>query len=218
VSERTPAVAERAAHRRPASEARSEPTRGLASREANEVVRRGFTLLEVLAAVAVLGFTVTMLARGAIQGMRYEGDASRRLAASLIADRALFEVESALAQGTLPEVGHKESEEGGDEFRLSLDVAPLDPAALGIAALFTGPPSEAGAAPPAALAAAPQLLLVTVQVAWTEGLTEQAVTRTSFAYDASAAAQALGAAEGAAAGTPNAGAEAPAEEEQEEEP
>jgi prepilin-type N-terminal cleavage/methylation domain-containing protein len=177
--------------------------------------RAGFTLLEVLAAVAVLGFTVTMLARGAIQGMRYEGDASRRLAASLIADRALFEVESALALGALPQVGHQEREEG-DEFRLSLDVAPLDPAALGIGALFTSQPAETGAAPSSAQSAVPQLLLVTVQVAWTEGLTEQAVTRTTFGYDASAAAEALGAAEGAdaegaAAETPQA--EAPAGEE-----
>jgi hypothetical protein len=165
----------------------------------------------VLAAVAVLGFTVAMLARGAIQGMRYEGDASRRLAASLIADRALFGVESALAIGALPELGHQEQEEG-DEFRLSLDVAPLDPAALGIGALFTAQPAEAGAAPSSAQAAVPQLLLVTVRVAWTEGLTEQAVTRTTFAYDASAAAQALGASEAESAEAPEA--EAPAEEQE----
>jgi prepilin-type N-terminal cleavage/methylation domain-containing protein len=171
----------------------------------------GFTLLEVLAAVALLGFTVAMLARGAIQGMRYEGDASRRLAASLIADRALFELESTLAIGALPELGHQEREEN-EEFRLSLDVAPLDPASLGIGPLFTGQPSEAGSPPATVRSDVPTLLLVTVQVAWTEGLVEQAVTRTTFAYDASAAADALESSSGAAAeGAQEA--EAPAEEE-----
>jgi prepilin-type N-terminal cleavage/methylation domain-containing protein len=170
----------------------------------------GFTLLEVLAAVALLGFTVAMLARGAIQGMRYEGDASRRLAASLIADRALFEVEATLAIGALPELGHQEREEN-EEFRLSLDVAPLDPAALGIGPLFTGQPSEAGSPPTAVRSDVPTLLLVTVQVAWTEGLVEQAVTRTTFAYDASAAADALESSGAAAEGAQEA--EAPAEEE-----
>ena len=163
-----------------------------------------------MAAVAVLGFTVAVLARGAIQGMRYEGDASRRLAASLIADRALFEVESTLALGALPQVGHQEREEG-EEFRLSLEVAPLDPAALGLAGLFTREPASGGAPPPTPPAEVPKLLLVTVQVAWTEGLAEQAVTRTTFAYDASAAAEALGAA--AASGGDDA-AEPPAEEEE----
>jgi prepilin-type N-terminal cleavage/methylation domain-containing protein len=171
----------------------------------------GFTLLEVLAAVAVLGFTIAMLARGAIQGMRYEGDASRRLAASLIADRALFELESTLAIGGLPELGHQEREEN-EEFRLSLDVAPLDPASLGIGHLFTAQPGEPGSPPAPARSDVPTLLLVTVQVAWTEGLVEQAVTRTTFAYDASAAAEAL---QSSSAGSGEAAqqAEPPAEEE-----
>jgi hypothetical protein len=52
---------------------------------------------------------------------------------------------------------------------------------------------------------------VSVVVAWTEGLVEQTVTRTTFAYDASAAAQVL---EAAGAAAP---AEAPPEEEAPEE-
>ncbi len=164
--------------------------------------QRAFTLFEVMAAVAVLGFAVTMLARGAIAGMGYEGDASRRLAASLIADRALFEVESAFAVGAVPEVGRQESETE-DEFRLAVEVAPLDPAALGIGALFAADPAAAdlGQEPAgspgasAAQGAVPTLLLVSVRVAWSEGLTEQAVTRTTFAFDATAAAAALGSAQ-----------------------
>jgi len=161
--------------------------------------RHGFTLFEVMAAVAVLGFAVAMLARGAIAGMQYEGDASRRLAGSLIADRALFEVESALALGGVPPVGRQESE-AGDEFLLAVEVLPLDPAQLGIGALFAPEPATPGSSPApsqpgtpvSAAAAAPVLLLVSVRVAWLEGLAEQAVTRTTFAVDTTAAQQALG--------------------------
>lgn len=175
--------------------------------------RRAFTLLEVLAAVALLGFTVAMLARGAIQGMRYEGDASRRLAASLLADRALFEAESALALDALPEAGRQEREEG--EFRVIQEVAPFEPGALGVPELFNARPSEAGAPRPPPSPATPKLFLVTVHVAWTDGLVEQSVTRATFAYDASDLAQVLEASEGAEA---QAEAETPAEEEQEQEP
>jgi hypothetical protein len=171
-----------------------------------------FTLLEVLAAVAVLGLTVALLARGAIQGMRYEGDASRRLAASLLADRMLFEVESTLALGALPELGLQERDEG-DLFRLTLEVAPLDPLTLGLGPLFAGRPDSPDAPPPKPPPEAPKLLLVTVRVAWAEGLVEQAVTRTTFAYDASAAAELLEAAD-AAAGA----AQAEQEEQEEQQP
>ncbi len=152
-----------------------------------------FTLLEVMAAVAVLGFTVAMLSRGAIQGMRYEGDASRRLGASLLADRALFEAESALALDVPPVPGRQEREDG--EFRLVLEVAPLDPAALGLPALFDARPSEPGTPRPPPSPATPKLFLVTVHVAWTEGLVEQSVSRATFAYDASDLAQVLEASE-----------------------
>jgi hypothetical protein len=145
--------------------------------------------------VAILALSVTLLARGAIQGMGYEGDASRRLAASLIADQLLFEVESALAVGSLPEVGRQEGENpDDDEFMRIVEVAPLDLATLGMADLFLPPGAEAGTPRPRGATPLPDLLLVTVRVSWEDGLSEQAVTRTSFAYDASAAAQALAAA------------------------
>ena len=76
-------------------------------------------------AVALLGLVVSVLARSAIQGMSYEGDASRRLRASLLADRALAVVESGLKLGAPPQLGHRESQEA-DEFQLSVDVQPLD--------------------------------------------------------------------------------------------
>ncbi len=96
---------------------------------------RGFTLLEVLVAVALLGLVVSVLAQSAIQGMSYEGDASRRLRASLLADRELARIEAGLKLGTPPQPGHQESQEA-EEFRLSVDVQPLDLAQAGIGALL----------------------------------------------------------------------------------
>ena len=51
-----------------------------------EPARGGFTLIEVLAAVALLGILYAVLARVAIEGLRAEGDSERRLEASLLAD------------------------------------------------------------------------------------------------------------------------------------
>ena len=159
-----------------------------------EPARRGFTLLEVLVAVALLGVVVSVLARTAIEGMGYEGDATRRTRASLLADRALWSVEAGLELGP-PEALHQESEEG--EFQVVLDVAPLELGPGGLGALLAPVEESKASDGPAAAAAAPAAALalfrVFVRVSWLEGLRELSVTRSSFAYDASAAAQALGA-------------------------
>ncbi len=152
---------------------------------------RGFTLLEVLVAVALLGIVVTVLARTAMEGMGYEGDGMRRTRASLLADQELWRVEAALRLGTLPEVGHQEAD--ADEFHVSLDVQPLVPGAGGLGDLLapSGEPAPGAAPADPATAAAIGLFQVLVRVRWIEGLAEQEVTRSTFAYDASAAAQAL---------------------------
>ena len=51
----------------------------------------GFTLLEVLAAVAILGIWFVVLASVGIQGLRAEGTNERRIRASLLADTILSE-------------------------------------------------------------------------------------------------------------------------------
>lgn len=168
---------------------------------------RGFTLLEVLVAVALLGLVVSVLAGSAIQGMSYEGDASRRTRASLLADRALWQIEAALKLGAPPQPSHEESQEG-EEFRILVDVQPLDLSQGGLGALLAPAPEGPGAATPAPAptsdgAAAPVLMplyQVFVRVSWIEGLRELEVTRSTFAFDGSAAAQALGASAGAGAG------------------
>ena len=151
----------------------------------------GFTLIEVMAAVAVLGVFGTVLAQQAIQGMHYEGDARRRMHASLLADDALWQVEAGLKLGAPPQP-KREERATEDGFRVQTEVQPLDPAQLGL-----GPPSApSGQQSADAAAALPvPLFYVSIRVAWQEGLVEQSVTRTTFAYDGRAVAQALGAAQ-----------------------
>ena len=56
--------------------------------------RLGFTLLEVLGAVAVLGIWYFVLATIATDGLLKEGQSLRKLRAGLIADRMLAELEA----------------------------------------------------------------------------------------------------------------------------
>lgn len=163
----------------------------------------GFTLLEVMAAVAVLGILTTVLVRVASQGMAAEGDARRRLEASLLADQVLLELETAWKSGQPLEMGRVEDEREG--FAVVVDVAPLDPATFGFGAALEPPPEEgrrgggrreAETGAPSLFSAAgpnqPAILgFVTVVVSWMEGAHEQAVTRTSFALDRQAAAPLL---------------------------
>jgi prepilin-type N-terminal cleavage/methylation domain-containing protein len=185
--------------------------------------QRGFTLLEVLVAVALLGMVVSALAGSAIEGMSYEGDAARRTRASLLADRALWQIEAALKLGAPPQPSHEESQEG-EEFRISVDVQPLDLSQAGLGALLAPAPDAAGAGSPApsadgaTAAALLPLYQVFVRVSWIEGVRELEVTRSTFAFDGSAAAQALGAGEQAeAAATPPASEPAPGSEDEESE-
>ncbi len=164
-------------------------------------VGAGFTLLEVMAAVAIFGLVYVVIARVAIGGLGLEGDAERRLRASLLADRALTEIEIALRAGAAPRLGRTERSE--DEFRVAVDVAPLDPAQLGLAEALAPPATGAalgagtGATPaPSLLTPAPgsgaaALLGLEVHVRWDEGGVEQEVVRTSFALDLAAAAPLL---------------------------
>lgn len=164
---------------------------------------RGFTLLEVLAAVAVLALVYTALAQAAMQGLSHEGDASRRLRASLLADQALAEIEAQLAAGTAPAVGLIEAEE--EEFAVKVEVRPFDLGAFALqagekAAALLGEPTGIEAAKPAGpsfqlLTAQPgapsPLLEIAIRVAWEEAGFEQEVTRTTFAAEPIAVAAAL---------------------------
>jgi len=161
----------------------------------------GFTLLEVLAAVAVLGLVYSMLATAAIQGLRAEGDAGRRLRASLLADQRLSEIEAQAALGQAPALGVTEDEE--DEFRVELDVQPLELVVVeteaaekarqrlerAIGAQEPDPDAPQGSfLEPVATGAPPPLRRIDLRVSWVEGESEQAVHRTTYALDGEAAA------------------------------
>jgi len=158
-------------------------------RHSEPLRRAGFTLLEVMAAVVVLGLVYVVVARGAMQGLQTEGDASRRLRASLLADRILNGMELSLAQGSAPTLGQTETIE--DEFTVVTEVDPFDVATLlEDATLQGGEPvgstSELELLKPTR-GGTPMVLSITVRVAWTEGISEQQVTRDSFAFDLDAA-------------------------------
>ena len=169
----------------------------------------GFTLLEVLAAVAILAIAYSQLGASGIQGLQHEGEAKRRIAASLLADSTMTEIESAIEAGTAPPIGEDEREQGA--FRVKVAVEPFTLAVpddqpttgkrLGHARSRLG--GDANAAPQPV---APMSLLggsergpgqtsplrrIRVEVAWDEGFGERSTTRLTYALDPEAAADTL---------------------------
>jgi prepilin-type N-terminal cleavage/methylation domain-containing protein len=144
---------------------------------------RAFTLLEVMAAVAVVAIVFTTLARVANQGLQSQGTSKRRFEASLIADRALADIESDLQIGIVPEFGEVESEEGF--FDVLVEVTPFDMASLPSASPGEGGSTGAAAlpAPTAANAEASPIRTIEITVTWQEGFEEQRVIRTTFGLD-----------------------------------
>ncbi len=158
----------------------------------------GFTLIEVLGAVAILAILYTTLSTVAIRGLRSEGESRRMLEASLIADWELSEFELELQTGAAPEIGITRSEEE-DGFTVTWEVAPLQTEIFKIA---LDEEQERDAANPAAQTApvptgqvgapgadAPAFLQVELRVLWLEAGNERSVTRTIFAVDEDAAAR-----------------------------
>ena len=144
-------------------------------------VDRAFTLLEVMAAVALLGILYTVLARVAIEGLRAEGESKRRLEASLLAD-ARMEATFNTLEGSvaMPPVGHSEVTEG--DFTIALDVTMFQPPTeWGLADAEAPPPLLFGSAPgaPGALG----LRTVELTVSWLEGAEARHVSRTMFLVD-----------------------------------
>ena len=143
---------------------------------------RGFTLLEVLAAVAILAIWYMVMASIATQGLRAEGESQRRLRASLLADSILVDLESNQLFGIAPPVQSEEEEHGDFTVRTEVEPYSLE---------FTGPPDGAnpeGQPEPALqklVQASGESLLrkIRVEVVWREGSGERRVSRESFALD-----------------------------------
>ena len=175
---------------------------------AREQRLQAFTLLEVMAAVLVLGLLYSALATAAIRGLRSEGVSRRKVEASLIADRFLADLEAQLALGEIPKSGVEE--EDVDIYRVGVSVQPFDPTPIleaieavekerGIehkprSASRDQPNSmelggENPSAPAEDLLAPPRtgqdgrLRRIDVSVTWQDGEREETVTRTTFAFD-----------------------------------
>ncbi|HME70526.1 MAG TPA: hypothetical protein VKM54_11755 [Myxococcota bacterium] len=166
-----------------------------------------FTLLEVLAAVAILALVYTVLARVGIQGFRAEGGADRRLRASLIADDLLAEIEGQLEMGSAPPLGEKDATR--DEYLIhvrvtpsEIEIPPRSEAATQRMQAAAGKRPGGGSAPgakagssgptqsfflPQAQGEPPPGRRIEVRVSWTEGTTESAVVRETYGLDQSAA-------------------------------
>jgi len=180
---------------------------------------RGFTLLEVLAAVAILAIAYTTLGSSGLQGLQQEGEARRRLQASLLADAAIAEIESAIEAGTAPPVGEKESE--NEDYRILVSVEPFTLVVpegeaggggkrLGNAQSRLGGDRGAGQVAPGNTLLGPSgagrggqspLRRIAVRVVWDEGFGERFAARTTFALDGEAAAATIQAPTQAAANT-----------------
>ncbi len=144
-----------------------------------------FTLLEVLAAVLILGLSFMILATGATQGLRAEGTAKRRLEASLLADTFLAGLEAQWSRGAAPPREPTEREAG--PFVVRIDGIPLDLEAL-LAPAGGARPTRPGQSDPLALltltaGANNPLVEVTVEVAWSDGVDERSVIRRTYAID-----------------------------------
>ena len=158
---------------------------------------RAFTLLEVLAAVALLGILYTTLARVSIEGLRAEGESRRRLQASLVADVILGEIETGLAADLVPEIGEEERE--FEEYRIEIAVTPFAfrGTANLLAFLNTSDHYEQRGAVRIDASGSPgwsrdqniddsPVRRIDVRVSWLEGADEREVLLTTFAYDAAA--------------------------------
>ena len=155
----------------------------MTSRSARSI---GFTLLEVLAGILVLGLLYTVLASAAIRGLRSEGTDRRRAEASLVADRELASIESQIATGAPLENGVVEREEA--PYTIVVDVQPEDVLALLPAPLYDEIVRGADPDVPTLLVdekGESRVQRLTIVVEWDESGEPDRVARTTYAFDTS---------------------------------
>lgn len=156
--------------------------------QSHRVRAGGFSLIEVLAAVAVLAFVYIALSEYAMRGLGAEGEAQRRLHATTLADAKLAELEAQLLLDTPPAIGTQESDE--DEFHIVIEVR-----AFSLELPVWAPKADAGNSPAATTADgpsflradegddAPPLRQIRVRIEWPEGRALQTVSRTTLFFD-----------------------------------
>ena len=140
--------------------------------------------------MVVFGLSFTMLAQVAMQGLAAEGESSRRLRASLLADQLLGDLEGQLAAGAAPPLGLTEDEI--EEFATEIEIRPYDLAIhLAGAEVPDYITEETRGQRPLPLLEPPNrgaavLLQLDVRIRWLEGAFERVVTRSTFALDPTA--------------------------------
>ncbi len=142
--------------------------------------RSGLTLIEVLAAVAVLGVGYITVIQAGSEGLLREGETRRYLEASLIADHEVFEIEEALDAGVIPSSETREV----DAYEVEIEVAPVS---LAVPPPERGAPVETQVDGVSLLGGTrpdqSPLRRVDIRIKWQEGFSERAVSRTTFAFD-----------------------------------
>lgn len=153
--------------------------------------RGGFTMFEVLGAVALLAIVYSVLATTAVRGLRSEGESGRLLEASMIVDWQLAEIEMQLDRGEIPDLGLTESETEDGAYVIAVDVEVLDlpelttqPSSLLSAASSESITTEAREEP--VFGENSPLREITVEVSWEEPEQTRSVTRTTYAFDIAA--------------------------------
>ncbi len=148
---------------------------------------RGLTLLEVLAAVVVVGITYVVVFFPALsESLQREGENKRRIRATLLADEALAAVEANVERGLVPRRGVEENEV--DEFIVEVETQSMD---FALAEPSEGSPLARGRNSPdrGGLLGTPErpdssaLRRIDVRVRWVEGFADREVGRTTFAFD-----------------------------------
>lgn len=139
---------------------------------------RGLTLLEVMAAVAILGLVYTVLARTGTQGIMSEARSRELLEASLIADETLADLGARMLAGAVPALGTTEQEVG--EYRVEIETVPWQPPEAIAELIPTASPQVVGDGSPRNLGLVRQF---TVRVSWFDGIGERSVKRVSYMID-----------------------------------
>lgn len=150
----------------------------------------GFTLIEVMGAVLVLGLLFTWLASVAMVGLRSEGTDRRRADADLLADLELTMIEASVSAGQMPEDGRSERDE--EPYRVLVEIAPIDVLTLLPAALAKDLAQARDPRAPSVLhdeRGESRVRRVWVVVEWDEAGEPAQVERTTWAYDKAELAQ-----------------------------
>lgn len=148
----------------------------------------GFTLLEVLAAVAILAMWYVVIAAMATDGLRKQGLSLRLMEASGIASRYMAEIEASTLDGSVPPLRDEETEEG--DFIVHIFIVPFG---FGVTNNQTVDPGRVGGkqgSPDLKTLLKSKmpgmnrhLVSINVKVSWEEGQDQRSVRRTSYAFN-----------------------------------